>query len=687
MRELPFRWTVALPLLLSLGWADAQSLPRPNWLKTEPLIIVGSWDDMAIFRRRVGGNPVWQEEDYARSHTEEAVQKLKDLGVTMMVIHFYKGFGLDAEREHQEDARKVTAWCKKHGLRVGVYIGSTIGFETFLIEKPDAESWFVRPFLGRPVLYGDQTFRKRVYFMHPGYREYIKRVLKLAVEDFKVDLIHFDNTSMQAQPPVFLHPQAVEDFREFLRKKYSPEMLKKRFGISDVRYMEPPETDRPLPQINDPMFQEWSDFRSQQLADYYAEMERCIRGMNPEVAVESNPHSGISGVNTVWQQGIDYPRLLAHMDVVWTEEGNEAGVNPDGILISKIRTYKMATLLNNKIFTYTAGGRGGKLALAEAMTYNRQCLGMVGGALAGYQVPENQRNYIQFYRKHFDNYRDVESRADLAVLQSYSSMAYNNDLPWQSAMLFEQALIQAKVPFEIIFDDNLKNLSKYRVLVLPDQECLTDEQMGLIREYVKRGGGLVATEFTSLYTEWRQRRRDFGLGDLFAVRAPAWSGAREMDQTPGGAPVRREVGQGRVAYFGSVKPAMAKPSGAPMISRYWKLPVNWQELVAAVKWVARDKLSFEVKAPLTVTAELLEQKAKGRLLLHLINYGVERTPEVAKVEVSLEIPAGKRVSELTLLSPDEPKPVPLAHVTDKGRAVFTIPSLKTYAVAVAQLAE
>jgi len=39
-------------------------------------------------------------------------------------------------------------------------------------------------------MYGDQTFRKRVYFMHPGYIEYMKRVLKIAVEDLKVDLIH-----------------------------------------------------------------------------------------------------------------------------------------------------------------------------------------------------------------------------------------------------------------------------------------------------------------------------------------------------------------------------------------------------------------------------------------------------------------------------------------------------------------
>ena len=32
----------------------------------------------------------------------------------------------------------------------------------------------------------------------------------------------------------------------------------------------------------------------------------------------------------------------------------------------------------------------------------------------------------------------------------------------------------------------------------------------------------MATEWTSLYTEWRELRRDFGLGDLFKVNAPAF---------------------------------------------------------------------------------------------------------------------------------------------------------------------
>ena len=144
--------------------AGGQPLSRPSWLKQEPLIIVGNWDSMPIFRRRVGGNPVWQEEDYWKEHTEETVQKLKDLGVTMAVIHFYKAYGLEAEKEQLEQSRKLAALCKKHGLRVGVYVGSTVAYETFLLEKPDAEEWFVPRFLGRPVVYGDQSFRKRVYF-------------------------------------------------------------------------------------------------------------------------------------------------------------------------------------------------------------------------------------------------------------------------------------------------------------------------------------------------------------------------------------------------------------------------------------------------------------------------------------------------------------------------------------------
>jgi hypothetical protein len=233
---------------------------------------------------------------------------------------------------------------------------------------PEAREWLVPDYLGKPVIYFDQTFRRRVYFMHPGYRQYIKRVLRIAVEDFKVDEVDFDNTSLQAQAPIFHHPLAVKEFREFLTARYQPERLKLRFGFSDMRFVHPPATDKPITTINDPLFQEWADFRCLQLNRYYAEMADHIRSMNPNVVIATNPHSGISGVNTVWEQGVDYPAFVPYMNIVWSEEGNEAGISPAGVLISKIRTYKMATGLNKRLIAYTAGGHRGKFTRIRPIT-------------------------------------------------------------------------------------------------------------------------------------------------------------------------------------------------------------------------------------------------------------------------------------------------------------------------------
>lgn len=683
---------------LFLGIATQAPAQRPEWLGNEPLVIVGNWDSMPIFRLRVGGVAPDMADEYARQHTEEAVLKLKQLGVTMGVIHFYKGFGLDAEKEHMADARKLAGLLKKHGLRVGVYVGSTIGYETFLAEKPEARDWFVPDYLGRPVIYSTQTFRKRVYFMHPGYRDYMKRVVEIALKDFQADLIHFDNTSMQAQPPVFHHPLAVRHFRDFLARKYTPEQRKARYGHGEVRFIEAPALDRAMGAINDPLLQDWADFRCDQLTAYYAEMERFIRSINPQAAVESNPHSGISGQNTVWDQGVDYPRLLRHMDVVWTEEGNRAQVWPDGTLISKIRTYKMAETLGNRIFTYTGGSAGGKLQMAEAMTFNRQTLGQVGDGLAGDTLPADQRAYVKFFHQHFgDVYRGVRSRPDVAVLHSYASMAFNNDRPWESSMLVQQALIQAKVPFDIVFDAQLADLRRYKALILPAQESLTDEQNRLIRAYVEGGGGLVATDHTSLFDAPRRRRANYGLAGVFGVTAPPFRddiytflpvpppppGTPPVVEDPPAPPVRKTVGQGRSTYLARVVPAVEKPHGAPMTSRYWKLPANWREIIDEVQWAA-GTTSLRVTAPDTLVVEVVEQQATGRLLVHLLNYNDTRGP-VDNVRIAVRLPNGKQIAGVRLLSPDGAAPASLQHTLNAGFVEFSAPRVQTYSVAVIDL--
>lgn len=659
-----------------------ENLPRPSWISQTPLVFIGNWDAMPIFRRRVGGNPVGQEENYQKDHTEEQVKKFKDMGVTMAILHFYKGFGLEAEKEHIEDARRMTLLCKKNGLRVGAYIGSTIGFETFLLEKPEAKEWFVPDYLGLPVRYGNQGFRKRVYFMHPGFIEYMKKVVLVAIKDLKVDLLQFDNTSIRAQPAIFHHPLAVINFRTYLTKKYSAEVMKKRFGFSDVRYVEPPATDAPMSIINDPLLQEWTDFRCQQIADFYGIMADYVRRMNPEVAIINNPHRGLSGRNTMWEQGVDYPRLLSHTDGMWTEEGNAASVDKNGILISKIRTYKMARTLNNRIFTYTSDS---KLEMAEAMAYNRQGMGMIGGLeemeggriTGGYELPDDQKQYISFFHRNFEYYRGVTSVADVAVLHSYASMAYNNDRPYQSSYLFQQVLIQSKIPFDIIFDDQLKDLSRYKVLVLADQECLNDEKLALIKAFVAKGGGLIVTEHTALYTEWHERKKDFGLLDLPGVKPPEWHG-RNSPEDILAIPIQKvNVDKGRVVYIPEVIPSLPKPPSVPMTSQYWKLPVNWKELVASVRWAAGDNLSINIEAPITVTMELNEKEDKSAWILHLLNFNYSTSTAVENIQIDMEIPGTKKVKEIVMETPDGQNER-LAFKASGKRISFSVPRLKVY---------
>ena len=689
----PLTWAgVAVVAALTASWVcvavsaqDAKPEPRPAWLHEIPVVLVSNHDSMPIFRRRVGGNTTWHDEDYEKEHTEEAVRKLRELGVTVVITHFYKGFGLEAEREHQKKALELAALVHKYGMKLGVYVGSTIAYETFLAEKPEAESWFVPDYLGKPVFYDNQTFRKRVYFMHPGYREYMRRVLRMAEDEFHADLIHFDNTSMQAEPAIFQHPLAIEDFREFLKAKYTPVQLDKRFGFSDVRYVLPPKYDRPIGAINDPLFQEWADFRCVQLTRYYTEMEHLLRSLNPQVAVETNPHSGISGRNTIWEQGVDYPRLLSHMDAVWTEEGDPAGVSAEGIVVSRIRTFKMASTLHNTVFVASGGESGNTLEMAESLAFNRQCIGDLGGVLAGYDAREDQRRYVQFFHRNFEHYRGVDNLADVAVLHSFASLGFNNDRPAVSTMLFEQALIESKVPFDIIFDDNLKDLSKYRVLALADQECLDEAQMDLIRRFVSGGGAVVATEHTSLFTNWRERRPDFGLKDLFRVSAPAWQGIRGGDQFPASGVVRNQIGHGRVVYIPEIKPAIPKPLGARMTSEYWKAPVNSKEILESVRWAAGGAFSLEVSAPPSVIAEPMRRPAGHELLLHLVNYDVARTPSVSNIEVSLRLPDNTQAAGVTLLSPDRTETPSLEYKIHDGLVTFTVPRLATYDLAVIHL--
>jgi len=223
-------------------------------------------------------------------------------------------------------------------------------------------------------------------------------------------------------------------------------------------------------------------------------------------------------------------------------------------------------------------------------------------------------------------------------------------------------------------------------LVLADQECLDDSQLDLIRQYVHQGGGLVATEQSSLYTPWRLRRRDFGLKDLFAVVAP-------IQRTLGDetdlqiVPVRNPAGRGRAVYVAAVKPAIEKPPTVWMTSEYWKLPLNWEELIEAVRWAAGGKFSLEIQTPetLAVTAEFIEQPGQGRRVVHLLNYAAPQGSMASNISVDAELPEGRQVRQVKLITPDGGEGATAPNRVANGRVYFTVPHLRTYTLAIIQM--
>jgi hypothetical protein len=311
------------------------------------------------------------------------------------------------------------------------------------------------------------------------------------------------------------------------------------------------------------------------------------------------------------------------------------------------------------------------LSVAETLAYNDASLGVWYGE-GGERPALRAREYISFFHSHIKDLVDTKPVTDVVVLRSFASVEFNPVKSNVSTMLFEQTLIQHKIPFGIIFDSQLQDPSKYKVLVLANQDALSDEQVRQIRRFVEGGGGLVATEDTSLLTEWRRKRRNFGLADVLGLEVPPAAGQA-------GKMVRREFGKGRVVYIPAIEPAVEPPAATMNYdfgNMYWKLPKNYEELVEAVRWAAREELSVKVEAPLWVTMELAEQQSTGTWLLHLLNF---KTAEpVRDIGVELRIPEGMRLREAVLESPDGAPRQVLDLSAREGTVRFTVPKLHVY---------
>jgi hypothetical protein len=150
------------------------------------------------------------------------------------------------------------------------------------------------------------------------------------------------------------------------------------------------------------------------------------------------------------------------------------------------------------------------------------------------------------------------------------------------------ALVESRIPFELAHEAYLTpdRLDRFKLLVLADAAALSDAQCAAIREFVSRGGSVVATFASSLYDEVGRQRKDFGLSDVFGVsfngriEGPMQNSYLSLDADAAGrrhAVLEGFEGTPRIingVFRIDVKPAGDFPSPLTLIPTYPDLPME-----------------------------------------------------------------------------------------------------------------
>jgi hypothetical protein len=138
-------------------------------------------------------------------------------------------------------------------------------------------------------------------------------------------------------------------------------------------------------------------------------------------------------------------------------------------------------------------------------------------------LPIVERIYDWHYR-HERYLRNEKPLARVALLHSEQTETYHpgvadGDRAGDHMLGMYHALVEARVPFELVHEALLtpERLDAFKLLILADAAALSDAQCAAIRDYVKRGGSVLATFASSLFNEFGVRRADFGLADVFGV--------------------------------------------------------------------------------------------------------------------------------------------------------------------------
>ena len=354
----------------------------------------------------------------------------------------------------------------------------------------------------------------------------------------------------------------------------------------------------------------------------------------------------------------------------------------------------------------------------------------------------------EVYKWHFANEAYLRNDRPLArvalVYSQQTAMFYAGENAQSkvedAALGFYQALVESRIPFEMVHDRLLDadHVNQFKTLILPNIAALSSDQCQRIQQFAARGGGVVATLETSLYDEWGARRTDFGLASLFgahyggktqgpmlnsylslnkdpqtgqyhplldgfddAVRIinganqttvlPAGTGAYPLQVVPTYPDLPMEEVFVREGTHGQIGAVAREAAGGRVVylpgdidRTFWEtLNVDQSKLLRnAVLWATNESAPLSVKGPGVLDVSIWQQA--NSMTAHLVNL---TNPMMMKGPVREFLPVGRQDVSITLPSGKQPKRVHLLvagteakYANDRGVIRLEVPSISLHEV-------
>jgi hypothetical protein len=289
------------------------------------------------------GRGPWLENWRQRLIEDRTLQALADAGLRTLVTCFYKGFGLQVERQEWSWLRALVAGAHHRGLRVLGYIqGGSLYYETLLDEQPDLAQWVARQRGGAIQTWGGSYYRWRPCLTNDDYLRYMEGVVRAGLTELQLDGLHFDNS-------YYRHcwcERCATRFRQWLDQR---DDLDERMGLPSARHVQPPPLDAGGETYSDPLQILWMQFGAQVRNEAYGRLTATARACRPNAVLVGNPAFPRRS-NYLAELALDLPHEAGLFDMLFAENGNLPQCSGQS-LVTQAEAYLFADALGYRVLS------------------------------------------------------------------------------------------------------------------------------------------------------------------------------------------------------------------------------------------------------------------------------------------------------------------------------------------------